>query len=385
MWRLALLRYQAALPAVRRFAGYRRTVTYASEDTETAQVNRLERSINGLGQRIESVPQWLFLVVVTGMLLIRDGVYVFTSEWQGIQTSIDEFPNASGFMSWSWGNVVVGKLLGIDSIGQWTALHVGLTALAIGVPVAFMWKVGRGRFEPFVVYWYLLPVVASVLMWIGMYDVVTLLGAGVVALARRWWSVSLGALVMSSGNPEQAVFIAATLLSTTAGSLLADRRKPALITLAVTAAAAVLSHVIITGEVADRSGLLRPASEGVAYLVREWPTSVWDLNGLIWFVLAAVMLGVGWRDRAALFGALLLLPLLPMFVTYDWARVYWLVTSATLIALGAAMARRLTPGTLSRSALLAGIFALLIIPPFNGGPFFLVTSIGDLLRAVGAL
>ena len=343
----------------------------------------MKRKLVSLANAIEALPRTVFAMGLLALALVRSGFNLFSFDWTVATESINRFPEATSYGSWSWGNVVLAKILGIDNQASWYALHIVLTLICLVLPLAFAGRMPRQSFYPFAIYWLLLPVVGSLLMWVGMYDVVTVIGATIVAFSRNWWQAAIGAVIWSSGNPEQAVVGSAILLALTFTESLRLQRRTASVAFIATLIGFGLSRILITGEIAQtRSDLLRPFSDGLRELIFNWPASVWGWNGIIWFVLLAMFLVSGRKDRFILVGALVVVPAVSVLITYDWDRVYWLVTVAALISLGRRYAHLLpaTSAAFRGALLLAGLFAMLVVPTENGGFFFLISSVGELLR-----
>ena len=316
------------------------------------------------------------------MTVTRTGIDLFSLDWGVTAESIKRFPEGSSYGSFSWGNLLLAKLFGVESPTTWFTIHIFLTIACLVIPLALANKLPRASFFPFTIYWLLLPGVGSILMWIGMYDVVSVLGAVVLALSRSWWVAFIGALIWSSGNPEQAVIGALIFLVMSGTNAMSERRTVAAVGLLTTGAALIASRLFISlSDAPSRSGLLRPVGQGLQQLIYNWPQSIWGLNGILWFFLLAVFFSSRWRDRLLLIVSLVAVPLAAMLVTYDWYRIYWLLTTAALVALGHKYCQQLASRSPSiRGAVLAtGFLALLIVPATSGGLFFLLSAIGEFL------
>lgn len=345
----------------------------------------LRVSIDSGGRWIERLPRWLVSIVVLGLILIRDGLHTFVPRFDTELASVQAFPKPLTYMSWSWGNLAVAKALRVDTTWQWLALHLVLVVIALVLPLVLLRRLPRGPYDLFAVAWGLLPVVGSVLMWVGMYDVMTLIGAELVALGGRWWLEAIGAVIMSSGNPEQAMVASLALLCLSAVSIMRTKRRAGMIALGVTVATYVLGKLLIVAPgVTSRSGYLRSPIAGVEIIIKDWPGSVWGWYGVLWIVVAGTFIALRGRDRLMLVVGLIVVPALATLVTYDWSRVFWFTSTTALLALLATLATRAQAGTLARGVLLGGLLLLVVSPPDNGGLFFLASTITGVLRGAFA-
>lgn len=341
----------------------------------------LSRILVSLDERLNRIPRALFVVAVLAFVIVRNGFDFFEFDWAVTSESIRLFPEAVNFASWSWGNLVLAKIFGVQDQSTWYALHAVLTIIALLLPLVLVRNLHGSEFHTFTIFWFLLPVVGSLLMWIGMYDVMTVIGSIIVGLSRRPWQAAVGAVIMSAGNPEQAIVGTFAFLLTVHHSAMRVHRRPAWTAFVVSLIAFIASRMLISAETAtDRSGLLRAPLEGLEYLVLNWPSSVWSWNGILWFfVIATIVLSKG-RDRVLILASLILIPAIAVFLTYDWARVYWLTTMTSLVALGYTFAKSGLESTFRGGVLALGMISLVIVPPTVGGTFFLISKFGAVLN-----
>ena len=176
-------------------------------------VGRLASILRRIGTYWVSRPYYQQVALVLVILLAKNA---FDIELRNIQEAYlpgaQEFPTAVGYFSGSYGQVVIAAGLGITTTTQWVILHVILIAVAL--TTAF-WLVGR-RDAPSRSFLILALAAAtatsSLFVSIGKYDVITYLGAVILALSRSFPAATLGALVIASGNPEQSIVASLALL-----------------------------------------------------------------------------------------------------------------------------------------------------------------------------
>lgn len=340
----------------------------------------LARSVSRLGERLERIPPFPFGVLVIALLLVRNGLHIFNTDWVGLNQAIDSLPVALHYNSWSWGNLLLARILGIETWGQWLALHGVLTFLAVTIPLVVLSRRNRDSFHLLAVFWVLLPAVGSLLLWIGMYDALTFIGVTILILGSRWWWALIGSVIMSSGNPEQAVVISLILLAASITPTLRRYRSRAYIASATALIGLGLSRVLIVGSVGiDRSEALRSPVIGLEQLILQWPSSVWGLNGVLWIVvIAALFVEKGW-GKVPLLLAFCVMPLGALLVTGDWFRVYWFVSLGALLALGITMITRIDSVNFRRVSVVVGLAGLVLVPSQTGSFFFLYDALGSLL------
>lgn len=341
----------------------------------------LARRLTVLDQRITQIPRILFVVVLSVVALFRNGFNFYGFDWVVTAEAIRSLPEAVNYTSWSWGNLLIAKALGIDSLTNWYGLHLALTVFAVLLPILLVRKLEGTEFYLFVVLWFLIPVIGSLLMWIGMYDVVFVIGATIVALSKRLWQAALGSIIMSSGNPEQAALAASIFVIVTHHSSLKKHVRQAWVSLFVSGVALALSRVLISGnEAKDRAEILRDPIEGIELLAYQWPNSVWGWNGVLWFLILALIVASGAKDRLLLIVGLIVIPVLAVMFTYDWNRVYWLLVTTSLITIAYHFAKSKLPPAVRGGVLASGLISLAIVPPQNGGFFFFISNVGGLFQ-----
>lgn len=121
-------------------------------------------------------------------------------------------PQAVGYFSASLGNLIIGKLLGINSVSSWVVLHILLLLACLVIVAILIHKSDLAPKAAMIVIVAAVPVTATLFSTIGKYDVVTFLGAIILGLSRHKIGVLAGALIMSLGNPELAILALICLL-----------------------------------------------------------------------------------------------------------------------------------------------------------------------------
>jgi hypothetical protein len=340
----------------------------------------LLRRTTEFGAGFSRLPRVLQVAIVAVLEMGRVGLYWFDKDWETISSEIRSFPVAEGYQGYSWGNLLVAKIAGFDEAWEWYIFHAVLTLVVLVLPLVFIRKLTNVGFSIFLVLWALAPVTTTLLLWVGMYDVVTVLGAVLIAFSTRLVGVIPAAVIMSSGNPEQAVVASVAYIFLTFTGPFRERRLLALVAFLTTIAAYVPVRLWASAQEApSRIDLLGSPLAGVLRLINEWPGSVFWWYGPLWLVVLAFILmqsrwGALWSAAA-----LILIPGVAAFVTTDWHRVFWLVTVIGLILVIRRLVEAMQHSRAGFTVISVAIIALVIFPTVLGGFFFFMATLGSLL------
>jgi hypothetical protein len=148
---------------------------------------------------------YLILALVT--IIFRNGVNYWGYDFYAIAWAKAWPEPLSVFSVENFGTIALSHILEIDSRTGWLALHLFLT-LAFFVLLLFL--VDReildisGKQSLFIVI-LASPLSMMLMQEVGYFDVLTLIGALLMATAKSYWSQIIGAIVMASGNTPQAL------------------------------------------------------------------------------------------------------------------------------------------------------------------------------------
>jgi hypothetical protein len=201
---------------------------------------------------------------------------------------------------------------------------------------------------------------------LGKYDVITFLGAVVFALSRSLPGALLGALIMASGNPEQAVVAAAALLLLSFASEFRQFRQRSSIALggALAIWALVQLWFASSGMQTGRLQLLPEyLSESIARVVAYPGTALWSWLNAGWLVVLALILVVSGASRKWIAGSLVLVPGLATIITADGDRVFGLIVLPAYLTAGAWLGRTVLNDPRSHPQLVGAFACALLILP----------------------
>ena len=332
-----------------------------TEDGQSLLLRRLNTLLSRVGDfwLRRSYFQQIALVLV--LLLAKNA---FDIELRNIQEAYlpgaQEFPQAVGYFSASFGQVIIAYGLGVTTTTQWVVLHAVLIAVSLGVAFYLISKADPERRSFMILVLASATATSSLFISIGKYDVITYLGAVILALARTLPGAAVGAFIMASGNPEQSIVAGLALLAVSGASELKHLRLRSLVTVALSALTWVIVQLWFdaSGMSTGRLELIPDfLAESFSQVVAHPGISVWSWLNTGWlFVLAFVLI----LSRASLKWVLLGLVAIPALVTVitaDGGRVFGMVVLPAYLAVAFWFASRVfAQGRGSR--LIMGIFAL---------------------------
>jgi len=322
------------------------------------------------------------IILVLVLLLTKNA---FDIELRNIQEAYlpgaQEFPQAVGYFSASFGQVVIASGLGITTTTQWVILHVVLIVIALGVAFYLISKEDTEQRSFMILVLASATATSSLFVSIGKYDVITYLGAVIVALSRTLPGASVGALIMASGNPEQALVASAAMLALSVAPEFRKLRFRALSVAAVAASAwfAVQVWFRASGVESSRLSILTEyLGESVARVMAYPGMALWSWMGVGWLIVLASLFVVARTSRTWILIALVVIPGIATLITADGGRVFGLVVLpaylSALVTLGRSLDLRQPEG---RGLIGAFVLSLMILPVgIQGGDWLFLQIFG---------
>lgn len=307
-------------------------------------------------------------ILLAGLLLFaKSGLDVALRNVQEAYIPASQaFPEPTGYFSASFGQVWLTSALGIETTTQWVALHTALIVAGLAWTVYLV-----HRMDPASTY-LSLPILVSatavggMLVSIGMYDVFTIVGGLTLVLARSNWLALIGALVMASGNPEQAILASAALLVLTLLERFRQSRKRAVIGLLVSLASwlAVLAWFHSYGSGSGRLGLLIVNLAGsLGNFISGPESAIWLWFGAGWLIVVVSLLLVRGREIPALVASLLVIPGMASILTTDGWRVFAPIVLPSYVIVGIWLGRDMVAISRYRDAALGSFLICLVAAP----------------------
>lgn len=350
-------------------------------------VGSTSRALCALGHRILQLNPWVISVILVALMLIKDGVgFYYVFEPQEISSAFPlplAGPDASSF-GWP---LIVWALQLETYRGLWLIPLASMLVACITLTPVLAAKLGRPVAYTASAVTLLGPIPLAGFSHLGRHDFLILIGGCSLAISLRKPIIAvLSALLMSLGNPEQALLATSLLLAILVllGQRSALRGGIAAISAAVIFWVASSIWLSSLG-VPSRIQYLRDVmAEFAPIALRNLPTLAWATYGLV--LLAIVMLVVASSGlRRWLLLVAVLLPL-GLFFIGDQSRIAVAVSTPVAIYSTILVLRRIFKYQDAAKApeMTAGVIAVAVIAPsihilFLGGYFEPYASLIDLL------
>ncbi len=174
---------------------------------------------------------------------------------------------------------------------------------------------------------------------LGFYDIFTMLGAVIVAMAARWWVAGFGVGLMVVTNPEHAVLASLAMLLVGAAFQRRESMKFAALGVVVSGVAAVTINLWlrasgVANPRVEMAGDLGVALVSIRLFLGGWPQAVYAFFGALWLPVAATFVrisGAPRRSVAAL--GVIGIPALASIATIDGTRVFIAVGTGAVVLL----------------------------------------------------
>jgi hypothetical protein len=317
-----------------------------------------------------SMPIFAQFAILLALLLLKNG---WNFEDENIERAYlpaaKALPLPDSYVSSSLGNLIIARLLGIESVYSWQLLHLSLIFLAFTIIV---WHASRSsRKTTFVlVLIFSAPATSSVLNSIGKYDVFTYLGGYLLVASTKKRYVVTGSLLIALGNPEQAVFCSLCLFLLSISKRYRTWRISSLYSIAI----AVLCWIFIQtwmlsqGVWSNRISIFPVFLEkSLGNFFSDFLGNIWSWHGLLWLPLLTLILIVDRRTKITLLTVLIVIPGSLSITTADGFRVASLVSFPILMIVVSDLLQNANMSLSSLDRLLGSFLLLWIIVPVSKG------------------
>jgi len=351
-----------------------------TEDGQSLLLRRLNTLLSRVGDfwLRRSYFQQIALVIV--LLLAKNA---FDIELRNIQEAYlpgaQEFPQAVGYYSASFGQVIMAYGLGVTTTTQWVVLHAVLIAIALGVAFYLISKAGPERRSFIILVLASATATSSLFVSIGKYDVITYLGAVLLALARTLPGAAVGALIMVSGNPEQAVVASLALVFLSLAPAFSDLRLRGLVAGAIAGTAwfGVQTWFRFSEMETGRAELLLEyLGQSLSQVIVSPGTSLWSWLNAGWLLVVFMTLSAPRSSMKWIIAGLVVIPGLATIVTADGARVFGLIVLPAYVIAALRFARAFRPDSRPYRILIgSSLIALVVLPTIVEGQGWLVGQV----------
>jgi hypothetical protein len=323
-----------------------------------------------LSRWLSRVPLAAYLLIVIALALFRSGIWFTPVPIEVIEENLRSFPQPFPWSeSTSYGLRSLLWIFGVGTAEGSMQLTAIATASCIAVCILAVGMRFRGTALRLMLMVVILGPMTTVMLGnIGRNDMLLLTGSVIVACAvpgRQWpWLTVIGAALMVSGNPEQAVAASGALLVASLTSGLARYRKPAVVALGVCTAGFLLLQLRSASAGTDsRLGIFTDnLKASLKLFLSDAPLVTYSGYAALWLLVGYCMVNSSTKDRWLLALAFIAVPLLLTAMTLDQTRVWVGVSSLAILALAGSVARKDGEGNPSTgSELLVGATFLAFI------------------------
>ncbi len=289
-----------------------------------SRVARLDRFFN-------DIPWVLFVIGLALIGLLKAGVQLVGTS-AALESWPEPLPTADSI---SYGNRSIAFILGWEFAGAYARISLCVSVVAL-VVLGFVLRPGRygldGRLLAIVI---ILGPIGQVLMTnVGGHDAWMFLGALVTAaFGRKVGGVTAGVVLMSLGNPEQAVIAMGCLLAITLIPNFRERRRSTLfgLLLAIALLGALSLYAMHVG-VSTRGGYIEGyLLQGLHNFFINFPLSLFAILGISWIVVGWILADMSNRNRLFFLIGIVVVPLVFTAITVDQTRVFVGLSGAALM------------------------------------------------------
>ena len=316
------------------------------------------------------------IMLVLLVLLAKNG---FDIELRNVQEAYlpasIEFPEPRGYFSASFGQVGITSVLGISTTTNWVVLHLVATIATLTIACWMAIRTTRAERSLSLLIVAAATASSTLLIGIGKYDVLTVLGAFILILSKRTPGAAFGALIMASGNPEQAMLGALGLLILSMTRNFKDFRTRATLALLISVTSWLLVQwwFLTNNMDSGRLSLVRAfLAESLGRFTSSPELAILSWYGAGWIIVLASLALIGRGSRWPLLVSLILIPGVASLITADGARVFAPIALPSFLAVGLWLAStKISPSSYRTEAVGSFIILLLIVPTALTGPGWL--------------
>lgn len=271
---------------------------------------------------------------VLSVLLIKNGLgfEIYNVKHSYLPASL-QLPDPYGYFSASLGNLILARMVGVDSVYEWIVLHSFLVVLVYLIAIYLIFRSSLSSSSILLLIFASSGAFVSLIQTIGKYDVLIILGACIFVLAKKNLNSLAGVSLMVLGNPEQALLATLCLAIITFLPSFEFWRTRATIGILVTVIAWISIQLwMYVNEVESRLAVLDYfLGLSLANFLRGGLNAMWSWLGVGWLVVLMLLYLFSGRERAVIFVSLVGLPAIVTMITADGARVFGTVVLPSFI------------------------------------------------------
>ena len=272
------------------------------------------------------------------LLIAKNG---FDVELQNVQEAYLPgsliFPEPAGYFSASIGQVIFANVFHLTNTPLWILGHSLLSVGAILLASILVIRNFPSNRSHMLLVLAAATSTSAVLLSIGKYDVFTFLGGALLVLARSNWVAIIGAVLLASGNPEQAILAtcALLLLSFTGDFRSMRARSTIAFAVSVTVWIAVQVWFASAGLDQGRLSLVRTfLGDSISNVIADPLGVIWSWLGVGWVIVAVAIIVMLPKQRYVALASVIAIPAIASIITADGARVFGAVVFPSFLILG---------------------------------------------------
>ncbi len=252
--------------------------------------------------------------------------------------AISDFPDISAYWRTSLLPLMIAKVMGVETVGGWVALHVLATAfLLVGTAIALLRRMGDEygvvAFGLFV----LGPIGAVLFGGIGFYDVWVIAGAVLLVAGKSWIIRIIGSVVLLGGNFELGCIALLGYVIWIAAQGSRKRLQNTIVETGFSIAAvyALLAWVYRSAPDPDSRGewFVNQAKGSMVNAIVVFPLLAFSFFGVTWLLIGRhIIERKGMWPRALVFISLVMLPGVMAMTTLDGTRVFVAIAAPATVA-----------------------------------------------------
>jgi hypothetical protein len=274
------------------------------------------------------------ITFLTCILVIKNDFSIQTANISGAYLpAANALPKPIGYFSESLGNLVLVRLFQINSIHSWIILHIILIFVFLIILILIIQSNNFQDKDFYLLMVFTTPALSVILQQIGNYDSFTFMGGVLFIFLKSKLGAFISALMMTLGNPEQAVlaFLCVYCLSYISQFRLWRSKCVIGLTTAISIWITIQCWMFINHVPATRLTLL-PHFIDLAVLA-FWANplkNLWSYLGILWFVILYSAVTLSKLHRKMFLAAVIIIPLCATLITADGVRVFALINLPTL-------------------------------------------------------
>lgn len=305
---------------------------------KSSSANLLDKSFldffSSLGTKFLNLNLITKVVILFTVVILKNDVNVLTSNIKGAYLpAANALPMPLGYFSESLGNLILVRIFQISTVDAWIILHTLIILTFLILLVLILRKIDSNGQGILLLLIFTTPGLSAVLQTIGSYDSFTFFGGVLFVILNSPLGTFFATLMMTLGNPEQAILAFLALYVLTCIPNFEDYRKRCNIALSFSLIFwFIIQCWMFFNDVPTTRIILIPNFIDLA-VKKFWNNpmgAAWSYLGIFWFVVLFCLFHFAKRYRKYFLTSIIFIPLFATLLTADGPRVYALINVPAL-------------------------------------------------------